>query len=278
MRLKYPLDDLLEYTGLSRSTYYYNTRDRVDKYADLKESISTVFYENKGRYGYRRVHAALRAEGINRNPKLIRKLMRELGLKGITNFKRRKYSSYKGEIGRIAKNHLQRKFSSDEPYKKMVTDVTEFKTKEGKVYLSPIIDLYNLEVISFEISSSPSFDLIRQMITTAVDVVPAGSNPIVHSDQGWQYQMTEYQDILSENGFIQSMSRKGNCLDNAVAEGFFSILKREMYYGHEKEFYTNKQLEDAIRDYIYYYNNKRIKLRLGGHSPVKYREIHSLSD
>ena len=157
----------------------------------------------------------------------------------------------------------------------MVTDVTEFKTKEGKLYLSPIIDLYNLEVVSFELSSSPSFDLVKQMINAAVDIVPVGSNPIVHSDHGWQYQMQEYQEILSDNGFVQSMSRKGNCLDNAVAEGFFSILKREMYYGHEKEFYTNKQLEEAIRDYINYYNNKRIKLRLDGHSPVEYRKIHS---
>lgn len=275
MRLKYPLDDLLEYTGLSRSTYYYNVRQHTDKYADLKDSISSVFYENKGRYGYRRVHAALRADGIKRNPKLIRKLMKELGLKGITNSKRRKYSSYKGEVGRIARNHLKRSFFSDEPYKKMVTDVTEFKTKEGKLYLSPIIDLYNLEVISFELSSSPSFDLVKQMINAAVDIVPADSSPIVHSDQGWQYQMQEYQEILSSHGFVQSMSRKGNCLDNAVAEGFFSILKREMYYGHEKEFYTNDQLEEAIREYIYYYNNKRIKLRLDGHSPVEYRIIHS---
>lgn len=275
MRLKYPLDDLLEYIGLSRSTYYYNVRQRTDKYADLKESISSIFYENKGRYGYRRVHAALRACGIKRNPKLIRKLMKELGFKGITNSKRRKYSSYKGEVGRIARNHLRRKFSSDAPYKKMVTDVTEFKTKEGKLYLSPIIDLYNLEVVSFELSSSPSFDLVKQMINAAVDIVPAGSTPIVHSDQGWQYQMQEYQEILSDNGFVQSMSRKGNCLDNAVAEGFFSILKREMYYGHEKEFYTNNQLEEAIRDYIYYYNNKRIKLRLDGYSPVEYRIMHS---
>lgn len=277
LRLKYPLDDLLEYIGLSRSTYYYNIRQHEDKYADLKESISSVFYENKGRYGYRRIHAALCTDGIKRNPKLIRRLMRDLGLKGITNSKRRKYSSYKGEVGRIARNHLRRKFSSDAPYKKMVTDVTEFKTREGKLYLSPIIDLYNLEVISFEISSSPSFNLVKKMISDAVAIVPAGSNPIVHSDQGWQYQMQEYQEILNNSGFVQSMSRKGNCLDNAVAEGFFSILKREMYYGHEKEFCTNDQLEEAIRDYIYYYNNKRIKLRLDGHSPVEYRIIHSRS-
>ena len=115
------------------------------------------------------------------------------------------------------------------------------------------------------------------MISDAVAIVPAGCNPIVHSDQGWQYQMQEYQEILNNSGFVQSMSRKGNCLDNAVAEGFFSILKREMYYGHEKEFCTNDQLEEAIRDYIYYYNNKRIKLRLDGHSPVEYRIIHSRS-
>lgn len=275
MRLKYPLDDLLEYTGLSRSTYYYNVRQHADKYEDLKESISTIFFEHKGRYGYRRVQAALRADGIKRNAKLVRRLMRELGFKGITNSKRRKYSSYKGEVGRIAKNHLHRKFSSNAPYQKMVTDVTEFKTKEGKLYLSPIIDLYNLEVISFELSSSPSFDLVKQMIIDAMAIVPAGCNSIVHSDQGWQYQMPEYQELLSSNGFVQSMSRKGNCLDNAVAEGFFSIIKREMYYGHEKEFYTNNQLADAIRDYIYYYNNKRIKLRLDGHSPVDYRLTHS---
>lgn len=154
------------------------------------------------------------------------------------------------------------------------TDVTEFKPREGKLYLSPVVDLFNLEVVSFEISSRPTFEMVKNMIRKAISVLPEGTYPIVHSDQGWQYQMQEYQDILSKHGLIQSMSRKGNCLDNAVAECFFSVIKREMYLGHEREFYTNEQLAIAISEYISYYNNTRIKERLNGLSPVKYRELY----
>lgn len=271
LRLSYPLQDLLEYTGLSRSTFFYNIRHTTDKYAELKDEIASIYYENKGLYGYRRVHAALKHEGINKNPKLIHRLMKQMNLKGVTNMKRRKYSSYKGEIGRIAKNHLHRDFSADAPNKKWATDVTEFKTREGKLYLSPVIDLFNLEVVSYEITTRPSFELVRNSIERAIATLPTGSTPIIHSDQGWQYQMQEYQDLLSNNNLIPSMSRKGNCLDNAVAEGFFSILKREMYYGHEREFITLSQLETALRDYIDYYNNKRIKIKLNGLSPVQYK-------
>lgn len=272
MRLKYPLNELLNYVGLSRSTFFYNIRPRNDKYSDLRQSINDIFIENRGLYGYRRITAALKLDGINKNAKVVRRLMREMGLKGHVNLKRRKYSSYKGEVGRVAKNCLNRDFRADKPYQKWVTDVTEFKTREGKLYLSPVVDLYNSEIISYEITSRPSFQLVKNMIEKAIEELPSGCEPLVHSDQGWQYQMKEYQDILSNNGLKQSMSRKGNCLDNAIAEGFFSILKRELYYGHEREFITNQQLSIAIADYIDYYNNRRIKLKLDGLSPVSYRE------
>ena len=274
LRLKFPLNDLLELTGLKRSTFFYHIQKRDDKYAELKQSISNIFYENKGRYGYRRIHLALKAEGIHKNSKLVRRLMRELGLAGLTNAKQRKYSSYRGKIGKIADNHFRRDFHADRPYQKWATDVTEFKTKEGKLYLSPVVDLFNMEIVSYEISPRPTFALVKNMINKALNVLPDGAHPVVHSDQGWQYQMPEYQQILFEKGATQSMSRKGNCLDNAVAECFFSVLKREMYFGHEQEFITNEQLEIAISEYIHYYNNNRIKLRLQGFSPVKYRELY----
>ena len=268
------MNDLLEFTGLKRSTFFYHIQKHDDKYADLKQSISNIFYENKGLYGYRRIHLALKSEGIHRNSKLVRRLMRELGLAGLTNAKRRKYSSYRGNIGKIADNHFRRNFRADTPYQKWATDVTEFKTKEGKLYLSPVVDLFNMEIISYEMSSRPTFTLVKNMIDKALDLLPAGSHPVVHSDQGWQYQMPEYQQALLEKGATQSMSRKGNCLDNAVAECFFSVLKREMYFGHEQDFITNEQLEIAISEYISYYNNNRIKQRLQGLSPVKYRELY----
>ena len=268
------MNDLLEFTGLKRSTFFYHIQKRDDKYAELKQSISNIFYENKGRYGYRRIHLALKAEGIHKNSKLVRRLMRELGLAGLTNAKQRKYSSYRGKIGKIADNHFRRDFHADRPYQKWATDVTEFKTKEGKLYLSPVVDLFNMEIVSYEISPRPTFALVKNMINKALNVLPDGAHPVVHSDQGWQYQMPEYQQILFEKGATQSMSRKGNCLDNAVAECFFSVLKREMYFGHEQEFITNEQLEIAISEYIHYYNNNRIKLRLQGLSPVKYRELY----
>lgn len=243
-----------------------------DKYAEVKDVIKHIFSENKGRYGYRRIVLELRNRNYSINHKTVRKLMRECGLK--CEIRRRKYRSYKGDVGRVAPNILNRDFYADKPLQKCVTDVTEFAVGERKVYLSPILDLFNGEIISYNLSLHPTFHQTVDMLNKAFAKIPDNSGLILHSDQGWQYQMKRYQHLLSEKGIIQSMSRKGNCLDNAVMENFFGLLKTEMYFKHN--FKSVEHLMQEVENYIDYYNNKRIKSKLKGLSPVQYRIQSSL--
>ena len=182
--------------------------------------------------------------------------------------RKNKYKSYKGEVGRIAPNIINRDFVANAPFQKLTTDVTEFAVCDEKVYLSPILDMYNNEIVSYSISTSPNFNQTREMLDGLINKLPTNSKPILHSDQGWQYQMKEYQRILKENNITQSMSRKGNCLDNSVMENFFGILKTEMFFG--EKFESVNTFIDKLKEYIYYYNNERIILKLKM-SPVKYR-------
>ena len=205
--------------------------------------------------------------GVLVNHKRVQRLMNELGLKSKVRPKR--YKSYKGEVGKIAENMLNREFTAQKPNEKWVTDVTEFKVDNEKVYLSPMIDLFNQEVISYEVRKSVALPLVTDMLKTAIAKLKPNEKPVVHSDQGWQYQNKQYQNHLKEKGLQQSMSRKGNCLDNAVAENFFGILKSEMY--HNETFKDVNDLIENIKEYIHYYNNERIKLKLKGLSPIQYR-------
>ena len=243
-----------------------------EKYVEEKDIIKQIFHENKGRYGYRRVTMEMHNRGYYINHKTVRKLMLELGLK--CEIRKRKYRSYKGEIGRIADNKLNRDFKAEKPNQKWVNDVTEFRVGEQKVYLSPILDLFNGEIISYNISVRPDFGQIMDMLNKAFDKTNDCEGLILHSDQGWQYQMKRYQYLLSEKGIVQSMSRKGNCLDNSVMENFFGLLKTEMYYKHK--FNSVEHLKKEIEEYIDYYNNRRIKSKLKGLSPVQYRIQSSL--
>ena len=248
---------------LPRSSYYYHLKRRADdKYSLIKQEIERIFTENKQRYGYRRILLALRENGIKLNHKTVHKLMRSMGLHG----KRRKskYKSYRGEVGKIAPNILSRDFAANKPFEKLATDVTEFAVCDDKVYLSPIIDLHNNEVISYSISTSPNFWQTKEMLKGLFDKLPKGAK-----DQGWQYQMKEFQRQLKEHNIMQSMSRKGNCLDNSVMENFFGRLKVEMFYG--EKFQTVDEFVHCLKEYIYYWNNERISLKLKGMSPVKYR-------
>ena len=205
------------------------------------------------------------------NHKKVKRLMRELNLYPVT-VKRRKYSSYKGEVGRTAPNRLKRRFDAKEPDKVWATDVTEFQTGEGKLYLSPIKDLCTGEIISYDISPSPNMSMVMKMLDTALQSHPYHKGLMIHSDQGFQYQHALFVNRLKENGIVQSMSRKGNCLDNSKMETFFSTLKKEMYYGHEKEFKTRELLRAAIEEYIEYYNRERIQMKLGYLPPLIFRE------
>lgn len=259
----------MELSGIARSTYYYYLKQKdVDKYADLKQEIVEVFNQHKGRYGYRRILAILKSKGYTINHKTVQKLMNSLGLKG-KQHKNGKYHSYKGEVGKIADNILKRDFYAAKPFEKLTTDVTEFKVCDDKVYLSPVMDLYNREIVSYSISLSPNLWQIREMLEGLFDKLPDDARPIFHSDQGWQYQHAEYQRLLSEHNIIQSMSRKGNCMDNGAMENFFGRLKVEMFYGEKFES-VNTFIEE-LKSYIDYYNNERISLKLKAMSPVQYR-------
>lgn len=254
---------------MARSSYYYHIKalKKLDKYQQVKIKIQEIYHKHLGRYGYRRITLELKQTGFCINHKTVRRLMTELGLKSRIRVK--KYKSYKGQQGKIAPNILSRNFKANNMYQKWVTDITEFKVGGKKLYLSPIMDLCNKEIISYQLSESPNFKQIDTMLKKALIKLPKQENLLLHSDQGWQYQMPMYQKILKQNNIKQSMSRKGNCLDNAVIENFFGILKSELYY--LKKYKTIKNLKADIQDYIRYYNQERISLTLNGMSPIKYR-------
>lgn len=181
----------------------------------------------------------------------------------------KKYHSYRGEVGKIVPNLLQRDFRAERPNAKWTTDITEFNLLSKKLYLSPIMDLFNGEIISYSLSASPNFHQITAMLKDAFRKIPHNSQLILHSDQGWQYQMRSYQKMLKDKGIRQSMSRKGNCYDNSVMENFFGILKSEFYYN--QKFSSVEHFEKELSEYIDYYNNRRIKIKLKGLSPVQFR-------
>ena len=267
------LDLLLEAARLPRSTYYYQLKqlDRLDKDKNLKAEIQVIFTEHRGNYGYRRMTLELRNRGYMVNHKRVQRLMNVLGLSARIR-RKRKYSSYQGEIGKKADNLIQRQFEATKPMEKCYTDVTEFAipASSQKLYLSPVLDGFNSEIIAYNLSTSPNLDQVEAMLNQAFSE-DHYTNTILHSDQGWQYQHQYYHHFLEDKGIQPSMSRKGNSPDNGMMESFFGILKSEMFYGYEKTFHSLEQLEQAIVDYIDYYNNKRIKVKLKGLSPVQYR-------
>ena len=267
LRQEYPLKMLLAYFKMPSSTFYAAIKTQNNKYADLEVRITQIFQEHKGRYGVRRITAQLRNEGILINHKTVYRLMIRLNLKSVQ--RRIKYRSYKGTVGKVAPNILQRDFYAEKENQKWTTDVTQINIGDKKLYLSPILDMYNGEIISYNISYRPDFAQVMDMLDKAFSKIPDGTNLILHSDQGWQYQQKKYQDRLQQKGIIQSMSRKGNCLDNSVMENWFGIMKPELLYPNK---YSDAEVfkKDLI-DYIDYYNNRRIKLKLKGLSPVEYR-------
>lgn len=228
--------------------------------------MKSIFKESAESYGYRRMTTHLRDKGFIINHKTVLRLMKQMGL--YCHVKMYKYKSYKGEIGKIAPNLLERDFKADKPLEKMVSDVTEFKLFGTKLYLSPLIDLFNGEIISYNLSLHPNFVQITDMLTRGFMKIPNNSNAIIHTDQGWQYQMRKYQKMLADKGIRQSMSRKGNCLDNACAESFFGRLKVEFFY--DRMFKSVEDFTQKLENYIYWYNNARINSRLGM-APVRYR-------
>ena len=270
---EFSLDILLKAIKLARSTYYYHLKqlDKPDKNQELKAEIQSIFIKHKGNYGYRRIHLELRNRGYLVNHKRVQRLMKVLNLQAKMRQKR-KYSSHKGDVGKKADNLIQRQFEGSKPMEKCYTDVTEFAIPAStqKLYLSPVLDGFNSEIIAYNLSTSPNLAQVKTMLEQSF-TEKHYENTILHSDQGWQYQHDSYHRFLESKGIQASMSRKGNSPDNGMMESFFGILKSEMFYGYEKSFQSLKQLEQAIVDYIDYYNNKRIKVKLKGLSPVQYR-------
>lgn len=259
---------------MARSTYYYYVKklQQPDKYAVIKDQIALIYHENQGRYGYRRITLELRNRGYSINHKTVQRLMKSLDIKCMVRIK--KYKSYKGKIGKVAPNLIQRDFNATQPNQKWTTDITEFSLFGEKTYLSPVLDMFNGEIVAYTISDRPVLKQVMDMLDIAFKRLPDKVDGLIfHSDQGWQYQHRFYQKKLSDKGIVQSMSRKGNCLDNSVMENFFGLLKSELLY--LRDFSSMDEFKEELVKYIDYYNNVRIKSKLKGLSPVQYR-IHSL--
>lgn len=258
---------------------------KEDKDSEIKTKIEDIFKDHKGRYGYRRITLEMRNQGYTINHKKVKRLMKVMGLYGIT--PKTKYKSYKGDMNGTVPNLLLDKVVDEEnhitTYKQnftttacnqiWTTDVSEFKIAAGKLYLSPIMDAHNDEIIAFDISASPNYAQVTNTFNKAfkrfegVDLTGLKC----HSDQGWAYQMEHYHKMLEEKGILKSMSRKGNCMDNGIMENLFGKMKNEMFYGHERELETLDQLKQAMEEYITYYNEKRIKVKLKGLTPLQFR-------
>ncbi|CJY93215.1 IS3-Spn1%2C transposase [Streptococcus pneumoniae] len=270
---EFSLDILLKAIKLARSTYYYHLKqlDKTDKDQELKAEIQSIFIEHKGNYAYRCIHLELRNRGYLVNHKRVQGLIKVLNLQAKMRQKR-KYSSHKGDVGKKAENLIQGQFEGSKTMEKCYTDVTEFAIPAStqKLYLLPVLDGFNSEIIAYNLSTSPNLEQVQTMLEQAF-TEKHYENTILHSDQGWQYQHDSYHRFLESKGIQASMSRKGNSPDNGMMESFFGILKSEMFYGYEKNFRSLENLEQAIVDYIDYYNNKRIKVKLKGLSPVQYR-------
>lgn len=265
--------------------YWQKRFDRPAKDAELEDKIQAIRKENPS-FGYRRIWGKLRAEGQKVNRKRVQRIVKKLGLQ-VTSFTRksRKYSSYKGKVGKVAPNRLKRRFDTCIPHQKITTDTTEFKyypiDEHGRVvtkklYLDPFLDLYNREIISYSITERPSAEGISNALEKAIQVTAdCPYRRTFHSDQGWAYQMKSYVKRLKRERIFQSMSRKGTCLDNSVMENFFGLLKQEIYYGHT--YHSFEELKQAIEAFITYYNERRIKEKLGWLSPVEYRLRHAVA-
>lgn len=270
LKADFPLPVLLQAASLARSTFFYH-QARIqgpDPQEFIKAAVREIFEKNHGRYGHRRVHTEMVKQGWTVAKKTVLKLMRSLNL--VCKVRRKKrYNSYQGGQGRVAPNVLNREFEADAPNRKWVTDVTEFSVGDRKLYLSPVMDLFDRQIISYSISPSPNLELTNNSLRQALACLEDNQQPLVHSDQGFQYQHVSWRKLLQEAGASQSMSRKGNCYDNAVMENFFGHLKEELF--HHVRYLSTDALVGALHEYIRWYNTERISTKLKGLSPVQYR-------
>lgn len=271
LRARFPLRVLLQIACLARSTYFHQVlvADRADRYTDLKARIRRIVAGNGRRYGHRRVHMVLAGEGVKVAKKTVLMLMRQLGL--VCQVRRRRRRRYTGGAqGRVAEHRLARQFQADRPNQKWVTDITEFAVAGQRVYLSPVLDLFDHAVIGHRISTTATTSFTNASLKQAFTWAGNPAGVMVHSDQGVQYQHASWRQIIAAHDGIQSMSRRGNCHDNAVAENFFSHLKTEAFLDGYPA--TVAEMTAALESYIQWYNHHRIQQRLEGLTPMKYRE------
>jgi putative transposase len=264
---------------MAKSTYEYERRclDRPEDPDDVRISarIRAIWLKSSRRYGYRKIALALRAAGERVNHKRVLRTMLRMGISAELAGHGKGYSSYRGSVGRTAPNLMRRDFHADAFLRKCGTDVTEFALPSGKCYFSPVVDFSNGEILSYSLSERPDMAMVMSMLAGLFARFPRVSGMMLHSDQGWPYQMECYRRALRDHGVVQSMSRKGNCLDNAETENLFSVMKKEMFYGHEKEFRSFAEFRDRLDEYVVWYNTERIKQRIGG-APVFHRSMHPL--
>jgi len=272
LRTSYPLNHLLAMIEISKSSYFYQreAHGKGDKYSVLRESVRTIFYDNKERYGHRRIHAMLRKGGIQVSEKVVRRLMKEEKLV-VPRKKKRNYKSYLGEISPAVENIVARDFHADEPNIKWLTDLTEFHIPAGKVYLSPIIDCFDGLAVSWTIGTSPDAELVNEMLDGAISTLQDDEKPIIHTDRGCHYRWPGWIERMDTAGLTRSMSKKGCSPDNSACEGFFGGLKNEVFYYKSWQGITVEQFIDELDQYMHWHNNERIKMSLGAMSPLEYR-------
>lgn len=257
---------------MAKSSYsYQKIKLETDKYYHLRENVKEIFKEAQNIYGYRRIHSVLNSRGIKISEKVVRKIMKQENL-AVLNIKTNKYKSYKGEISPAVENIINRNFHAEKPNTKWLTDITEFHIPAGKVYLSPIIDCFDGLPVSWSIGTSPNALLANTMLSNAISKLKGDEKPIIHSDRGCHYRWPGWIKQMEEAGLTRSMSKKGCSPDNAACEGFFGRLKNEMFYGRTWNGKTIEEFINILDDYIRWYGEKRIKISLGGMSPLDYRK------
>ena len=273
LRETYPLNNLLVMINMSKSSYFYQREAhcKIDKYEDLREIVKTLFFKNKRRYGYRRIHAKIRKRGIKVSEKVIRRIMKEENLT-VPIKKKRKFKSYLGEISPAVDNIIARDFHADRPNIKWLTDLTEFHIQAGVVYLSPIRDCYDGLIVSWTIGTSPDAELVNVMLDGAIETLDDNEKPIVHTDRGAHYRWPGWIYRMNKSGLKRSMSKKGCSPDNAACEGFFGSLKNEFFYHRSWQGFSIEMFMNELDQYIRWYNEDRIKMSLGGMSPLEYRQ------
>ena len=271
-REKYALPILLTYFHMAKSSYYQQAvMNKPDKDLPFRGQITSIFHESRGVYGYRRIHLALKRKGIILSEKVIRHMMKEAGLAALVP-NRAKYSSYLGEITPGVDNMISRDFHAKQPYEKLLTDITEFALLDGKLYLSAMIGCFDGMVIGWTIDPRPNADLVNTVLDGVIAELPDGCYPAVHSDRGCHYRWLGWIQRMREAGLTRSMSKKGCSPDNVACEGFFGRLKNEMFYGCSWIGVSPDNFAQELDDSINWYNCKRIKLSLGGLSPIEYRQ------